>query len=211
MIMMMVAFHFHVEIPVTDQSQSEKGSIVDIFTNAAYGFITLIIGTLISLFLSHVITHLARNLDEHPDQNKGEKAENFKSIMSFAKIQCVKDTTFRIFISSLLFITLGLVIIGSITESFSFYFHGLAGYALNLLNYPEHREFSILQLGFDVRDVCEDRNAPEVIFTQFIYFFTVLAIPIAFLIILIILWFTPMPRKYQKFLYSVAEILNAWS
>ena len=26
-----------------------------------------------------------------------------------------------------------------------------------------------------------------------------------------ILWFIPMPRKAQKFLYSIAEILNAWS
>ena len=211
MMMMMVAFHFHVEIPLTDQSQAEKGSIIDIFTNAAYGFVSLIIGTLISLFLSHVITHLHRNLDEHPDQNKGEKAENFKSIMSFAKTKCLKETPFKIFISSLLFITLGLVIIGSFTESFSFYFHGLAGYALKLFNYSDHREFSILQLGFDVRDVYEDPNAPEVIFTQFIFFLTVLAIPITFLFTLIILWFVPMPRKYQKILYSIAEILNAWS
>lgn len=53
---------------------------------------TLIIGTLISLFLSHLITHLHRNLDEHPDQNKGERAESYKSIMSFAKIKWVNDT-----------------------------------------------------------------------------------------------------------------------
>ena len=144
MIMMMVAFHFHVEVPLSDQSQAKEGSIVDIFCLAAYGFITLIIGTLISLFLSHVITHLHRHLDEHPDQNKGEKAENYKSIMSFAKNKCISDTPFRIFISSMIFVTLGLVIIGSVTKCFSFYFHGLAGYALNLLDYPDHRDFSIL-------------------------------------------------------------------
>lgn len=28
---------------------------------------------------------------------------------------------------------------------------------------------------------------------------------------LIILWFVPMPRKYQKILYSIGEILNALS
>ena len=211
MIMMMVAFHFHVEVPLSDQSQAKEGSIVDIFCLAAYGFITLIIGTLISLFLSHVITHLHRHLDEHPDQNKGEKAENYKSIMSFAKNKCISDTPFRIFISSMIFVTLGLVIIGSVTKCFSFYFHGLAGYALNLLDYPDHRDFSIIKLGLDVRDVYENPDAPEIIFTQFIYFFTILAIPIAFLVILIILWFVPMSRRAQKFLYSIAEILNAWS
>ena len=211
MIMMMVAFHFHVEVPLSDQSKAKNGALVDIFCLAAYGFITLIIGTLISLFLSHVITHLHRNLDEHPDQNKGERAENYKSIMSFAKNKCISDTPFRIFISSMIFVTLGLVIIGSLTKSFSFYFHGLAGYALNLLDYEDHRDFSIIRLGLDVRDVYENPDAPEIIFTQFIYFFTILAIPIAFLVILIILWFVPMPRKAQKFLYSIAEILNAWS
>ena len=211
LIMMMVAFHFHVEVPLSDQSKAKEGSIVDIFCLAAYSFITLIIGTLISLFLSHVITHLHRHLDEHPDQNKGEKAENYKSIMSFAKNKCISDTPFRIFISSMIFITLGLVIIGSVTKCFSFYFHGLAGYALNLLDYPDHRDFSIIKLGLDVRDVYENPDAPEIIFTQFIYFFTILAIPIAFLVILIILWFVPMSRRAQKFLYSIAEILNAWS
>ena len=211
MIMMMVAFHFHVEVPLSDQSQAKEGSIVDIFCLAAYGFITLIIGTLISLLLSHVITHLHRHLDEHPDQNKGEKAENYKSIMSFAKNKCISDTPFRIFISSMIFVTLGLVIIGSVTKCFSFYFHGLAGYALNLLDYPDHRDFSIIKLGLDVRDVYENPDAPEIIFTQFIYFFTILAIPITFLVILIILWFVPMSRRAQKFLYSIAEILNAWS
>ena len=211
MMMMIVAFYFHVEVPLSEQSQAEKGATIDIFSLCAYGFITLIIGTLISLFLSHLITHINRHLDEHPDQNKGERAESYKSIMSFAKIKCLNDTFFRIFISSLLFITLGLVILGCAIQSFSFKFHGLAGYALELLDIPSHREFSIIKLGYSVRDIYEDRNASEIIFSQFIYFLTVLAIPITFIIILIILWFTPLPRKAQNILYTIAEILNAWS
>ena len=35
--------------------------------------------------------------------------------------------------------------------------------------------------------------------------------PIATLIFVIILWLIPFPRKIQKFLYSISEILNAWS
>ena len=211
MIMMLVAFHFHVEVPVTDQSQAEKGSIVDVFVYAAYGFVTLIVGTLISLLLSHIITHLQRNLDEHPDQNKGEKAESNKSIMSFAKVKCIGDVPFRIFISSMIFITLGLVIYGSLTNCFSFYFHGLAGYALDLLKIPPHREYSIIQLGIDVPKAYETPDDSTIIFTQVIYFLTVLVIPLAFLVNIIILWFIPMKRKAQKFFYSTAEILNAWS
>ena len=211
MLMMIVAFHFHVELPLSKESKALRGSIFDVFVYAAYGFVTLIVGTAISLILSHIITHLHRNLDEHPDQNKGEKAESYKSIMSFAKSKCISDTPFRIFISSMLFVTLGLVVTGLITECFSFYFHGLAGYGLNLLGYQQQRGFSIIQLGLNVRDVYENPLASEIIFTQFIYFLTILAIPVAFLVDLIILWFVPMPRKYQKILYSIGEILNAWS
>ena len=211
MMMMIVAFYFHVEVPLSEQSQAEKGATIDIFSLCAYGFITLIIGTIISLSLSHLITHVHRKLDEHPDQNKGEKAESYKSIMSFAKINCLNNTIFRIIISSLLFITLALVILGCFTESFTFKFHGLAGYALELLDIPSHREFSIIKLGYSVRDIYEDRNASEIIFSQFIYFLTVLAIPITFIFTLIILWFVPMPRKVQNILYNIAEILNAWS
>ena len=196
----------------TDVTEQPQAFVADLrFVYAAYGFVTLIIGTLISLCLSHIITHLQRNLDEHPDQNKGKKAENYKSIMSFAKYKCVNVTFFRIFISLMIFLTLALVIAGSITNCFSFYFHGLAGYALNLLDYSNHREYSIIQLGLDVRKSYENPNAPEVIFTQVVYFLTTLALPIAFLLNLMILWFIPMPRKAQKFLYSIAEILNAWS
>ena len=211
MIMMLVAFHFHVDIPITDQSKAENGAIVDVFVYAAYGFVTLIVGTLISLILSHIITHLHRSLEEHPDQNKGEKAENYKSIMSFAKIKCIGNLPFRIFISFLLFLTLGLVIAGSVTQCFSFYFHGLAGYALDLLKIPPHREFSIINLGTSVRKAYESPNDPTIIFTQTIYFLTVLAIPLSFLAVVIILWFIPMPRKAQKIFYDIAEILNAWS
>ena len=96
MIMMLVACHFHVQIPTVIQSLAKDGAIVDVFVYAAYVFITLIVGTLISLILSHIITHLHRSLDSHPDENKGEKAESHRSIMSFAKVKCIGNIPFRI-------------------------------------------------------------------------------------------------------------------
>ena len=211
MIMMLVAFHFHVDIPLSEKSQAEAGSLVDVFVYAAYGFVTLILGTLISLCLSHIITHLHRSLDRHPDEDKGEKAESYNSIMSFAKVKYMKDIYFKIFISFLLILTLVLVIVGSITKCFSFYFHGLAGYALELLDVPSHREFSIIELGTSMPGSYENPHAPEIIFTQIVYFVTTLAIPLAFMLNLLILWFIPMPRKAQRILYDIAEVLNAWS
>ena len=58
MIMMLVAFQFHINLPVSDKSKAIDGSVFDVFIYAAYGFVTLITGTLVSLTLSHIITHL---------------------------------------------------------------------------------------------------------------------------------------------------------
>ena len=211
LILMLVAFHFHIEFPVTEQSEIEKGSIIDVFVYAAYGFLTLILGTVISLCLSHIITHLNRSLDEHPDQNKGEKAESYTALITLAESKLLGKKLFRIIISFLLFSTLILVIIGSFITSFSFYFHGLAGYALDLFEIAPHREYSVIQLGLSVPESYEDPNDKVIRFTQIIYFLTVFVIPISTLLNIMFLWFVPLPRRIQKILYSMAEILNAWS
>ena len=211
MILMLVGFHFHVPFPVVPPSEAEEKTIVDVFVYAAYGFFTLILGTLISLFLSHVITHLHRSLDEHPDQNKGQKAESYKSLISFAENKYFGRIFFRILITVLLFITLILVLVGINITSFSFHFHGLAGYALELFDLSPTREYSVIELGLDVPKAYENPNDSIIRFTQVIYFLTVFVIPISLLINSIFLWLVPLPRKAQKFFYSIAEILNAWS
>ena len=211
MILMLVAFHFHIAFPVVEPSEAEEGSIIDVFVYAAYGFFTLILGTIISLFLSHIITHLHRSLDEHPDQNKGEKAESYTALISFAKSEYLGTTFFRVLISILLLLTLGLVLVGSNITSFSFYFHGLAGYALDLFQIAPHRDYSVLELGFNVPDAAEDPNDGVIRFTQIIYFLTVFFMPVAMLLNVLFLWFIPLPRCAQKFFYSITEILNAWS
>ena len=211
MILMLVAFHFHIQFPLTEQSEIEKGAIVNVFVYAAYGFLTLIIGTVISLCLSHIITHLHRSLDEHPDQNKGEKAESYTALISFAESKIFDKKIFQVIISILLILTLCLVIIGSFITSFSFYFHGLAGYALDLFKITPHREYSVIQLGFSVPESYENPNDKVIRFTQAIYFITVFIMPVSTLLNIMFLWFVPLPRKIQKFFYNIAEILNAWS
>ena len=211
MILMLVAFHFHIQFPLDEKSEIEKGAIVNVFVYAAFGFLTLIIGTIISLCLSHIITHLHRSLDEHPDQNKGEKAESYTALISFAESKIFGKKSFQVLISILLIITLCLVVAGSFITSFSFYFHGLAGYALDLFQIVPHREYSVIKLGFSVPESYENPNDKTIRFTQAIYFITVFVMPISTLLNIIFLWFIPLPRKIQKFLYNAAEILNAWS
>ena len=211
MILMLVAFHFHIQFPLNEESEVEKGAIVNVFVYAAYGFLTLILGTVISLCLSHIITNLNRSLDEHPDQNKGEKAESYTALISFAESKIFSKKNFQIIISFLLILTLCLVIAGYFTTSFSFYFHGLAGYALDLFEISPQREYSVIQLGLSVPESYENPNDKVIRFTQAIYFITVFIMPISTLLNIMFLWFIPLPRKIQKFLYTIAEILNAWS
>lgn len=164
-----------------------------------------------SLGLSHIITHLHRGLDEHPNQNKGKDAESYKSLLSFADNKIMGKGLFQFFITIILFGTLALVILGSRLISFSFNFHGLAGYALGLLDISPHREYSVLDLGLSIPESYEFPNNFTIRFTQVIYFLTIFVLPITHLIVVIFLWLIPFSRKIQKFIYSVSEILNAWS
>ena len=210
-IMMVLAYHLLIEIPVVPQSLAKDGFTIDIVVYETYGFISLIAGTFISLFLSHIITHLNRNLKSHPDENKGENAENLRSIMSFAKTKYIGDKPFRIIISILFFLTLGLLFSGLFTLGFTYYFGGLIGYTLDIFEIPSERVFSIFAIGFALPEGYENPNDSAIIFTQVLFFLSVLVFPLLFLIIVGILWFVPLKRKVQKFLYIIAEILNAWS
>ena len=118
---------------------------------------------------------------------------------------------FRTPTTVLLFATLILVIIGSNITSFSFNFHGLAGYALELFEISPQRKYSVIDLGLSVPESYEKPNDGVIRFTQVIYFLTVFAMPIAMLLHIIFLWLVPLPRKTQKIVYSITEILNAWS
>ena len=121
-------------------------------------------------------------------------------MISFAESKIFGKKSFQVLISILLIITLCLVVAGSFITSFSFYFHGLAGYALDLFQIVPHREYSVIKLGFSVPESYENPNDKTIRFTQAIYFITVFVMPISTLLNIIFLWFIPLPRKIQKFL-----------
>ena len=105
LIFMIFIFHYTLEFPVVEPSKAEKGSVVNVFVYVPFGFYGLIIGTIISLILSHIIIHLHRSIDEHPEQNKGKKAESYIALISFAKNKYLGKIIFRVLISILLYNT----------------------------------------------------------------------------------------------------------
>ena len=210
-IIMILAYHILVDVPVVPQSLAKDGTTIDIVVYEGYGYIALIAGTLISMFLSHIITNLNRSLKSHPDENKGEKAENWRAIICFAKTKYIGDKHFRIIISVLFVITFALFFTGSFTMGFTYYFSGLVGYSLDIFGIPFERGFSIFQVFFVLPEGYENPTDSAIIFTQILYFLSVWLFPLLYLLVVGGLWFIPLRRREQKILLIIAEILNAWS
>ena len=211
LIIILVVFHIHIEFPVIKSSEANHGLIIDVFSHFDVDLVNLIIANIISLFLTHIIPHLHRSLDDHLDQNKGEKAESYKALICFAKSNCFGKIFNRIFITFILFSSSALVIIGSVIKSFSFYFYGLVKYFFDLLGIETHRDYNFVKLGSKISNSYENPNAGIIRFLQVIYYLTIFVTPIALHITAIFLWLVPLPRKVQKFAYTIVEILKSWS
>ena len=208
-IMLLLDFHFLIPIPVVPQYSTKEKTIIDIVVEEKFGYVALIVGTFVLLILSHILIHLHRSLDSHPDENKGEKAQSCKAIISFAKVKYLKKIPFRIILSILLVLDLGLVIAGGIPFCFAYFYEGLAGYLLDIFQIPINRELGVLIIEFVLPEAYEFEK--DALLTQIVYFATVYVIPITFLVFAGLLWFVPMPRKAQKVFYSIVEILSGWS
>ena len=208
-IFLLLTYHFLIPIPVAKQSLAKEKTIIDIVVTEKYGYSSLIIGIFFLLILSHIISNLNRSLYSHPDEDKGEKAQSCRAIICFAKMKYIGDIPFRIIISVVFCITLGLIIAGGIVLCFAFHYKGLTGIVLDVFKIPIIRDLGAIIIEFVLPEAYEFE--PQALLTQIVYFGTVYVIPLTFLFFAGILWFFPMPRKAQKFFYALAEILNAWS
>ena len=213
MIMMLVAFHFRIDFPVVNKEAVEAGLRADIYVYPAYGFVSLIAATLVSLFMSHVIIGLHRLTIPDPPGTDCDDAKNWKVMAFYA----VKDKSkavgmiIVIAIAVLLVVSLIITILGSVLNTFSFDFVGLAGWALPMLDIDPHREYSVITLTEEVPGSARRPNSFTVRFTQIVFIMTAFVFPIMHIVAMIVLWLAPLTRKIQHYLYYVCEILSAWS
>ena len=211
LIYLIVTIHFDFNIPSNPPSEAETSSKFDNIIYFAYGYVSMIIGTILSLLISHLMKYLERRLDNHPDENKGEKAESFTSLISFAKNKYLGNTFYRICITFLLFSSLILIFLGSFTNLLKINYYGLLRYAFNLFNMEEQRTFNFFEIGKKITNYSENPKQAAAILIQAVYFLTIFIIPLSLIINLIILWLIPLPRKIQKVYYFIVEILNSFS
>lgn len=203
MILMVVAFHFVLRIPIVNVEKISTERIVYLWVLPVYGFLGLIGGTLYSLALSHIICAIERYVAK---QKRDEEREN-KTLCVFKEQNLASKIILPIFLPVLF----GLFIYGILCHSFSFKFVGLTGLALNIFNTPNEAAYTVFELAYKFPQACEFPNSPGVRFIQVIYIITAIITPLLHIISLAITLFVPMKKKVLRFMYYVIEYLYAWN
>ena len=216
MIMMLVAFHVHIEFPAVQTAYLAKPTVLDVYVYPAYGFLMLMISTITSLFLSHLMMALHRSLaktdgtNAEDDADATPEARRKRSLFLYLKPKHCAIFT-RVLITVLLFATALLFFAGSSVDSFSFDFKGLAGWAMDLMDVSTHADYSIISLGTSIPGAAREPNSATVRFTQAIFFFITVFVPFLHIVSLNLVWLVPMTRKVQNFFYQACEVMYAWS
>jgi len=239
MILMLVAFNMNLSFPIVSP-MVQNPFVLHIWVLPAYGFITLMIGTIVSLALSHIILALDRMVTKKIEETGNTNIQSYtetSSLNSYTSsnssktnssqsqldgsldskgeikslIMYCKYNSLRIIVTLILVLTLGTLIFGLISTSFSFSFVGLAGWALELLGEPHERQYSVIDLGTNIKKSAQFPNSFGIVFTTGLYFLVAIIMPLVHVITLIIMWLVPFSFKVQKVLYVTAEVMYAWS
>jgi len=213
MIMMLVAFHFNIQFPIVNTADITKPTAVQIFVYPAYGFLALILGTLASLLMSHVLLGLHRYIQPDDHMNDCDDAQRARPMISYAA--CSKSPTLRLVTRIGLSVGLGvsmiMMILGTCLNTFSFDFVGLVGWLLPMLEIDPHRAYSVLSLTEEVPPSAQNPNSFTVRFTQIVFIMTAFIFPVLHIASMLVLWLVPLKRKIQHYLNYACEVLSAWS
>jgi len=213
MIMMLVAFHFDIKFPIVNTDDITKPTAIQIFVYPAYGFLALILGTLMSLIMSHILLGFHRYIQPPTTENDCEDAQKWRPMILYCANS--KGSGLRLFsrigITVLLVLSLIFIILGTALNTFSFDFVGLIGWLFPMLNIDPHREYSVLSLTGEVPSSAQEPNSFTVRFTQIVFIMTAFIVPVLHVVAMLVLWFVPFTRKIQHYLRYVCEVLSAWA
>ncbi|KAL7719118.1 Uncharacterized protein QTN25_003494 [Entamoeba marina] len=206
MVLMIVAFYMNIPLPIENADSVDDPVLVNLFVYPAFGFVTLLMGTIMALLLSHVQVIVNNILLRNKTDNLGAEANKWRPLCWYARFWVT-----RIVVPICVSVVFILVVIGMFITSFSFDFYGLAGWALDTLGYGTHRQFSVFDLGTDLPESTREPNSFAVRFTQIVYFLTIVCMPFIHLVSLMLLWLVPLRRRFQSLLYHACDIFYAWS
>ena len=120
---------------------------------------------------------------------------------------------FLVFIANpfVLMSSIGMIIIGSMFQIFTFKFKGLIGLVLSYLGESVSSSFSIISLDNEISNSTMDTQNIGLIFIKVFFIVTTVVIPLTHLYLLVCFLFLPLYLQTQRKLFIVIDILHAWS
>jgi hypothetical protein len=217
MTLMMVAFHFHVEIP-TAVGSAAPASLVELLVQAKFGFVVFVLATMLSLGTGHVIVAIHRHIEraervESALKGNGEADEPvaLRSLAFPRTWSAGSRGVAQAGIAVLLVVSLGLICVGISIRSLMFDIQGLAGWALTIIKQNPPRVYSLIEMALAVPASSEHPWSFATLLIVGTLFATAVCVPIAHLCALLFLWLWPLRYKFQRRVFVFTEVLNAWS
>jgi len=205
MILMMVAFHFSITPPVTSHTPANS-LVVQTWVEPHYGFYSFICATILSLLTTHIIVRCHRKATNEVERIDHDDK---KSLLTYARRS--GHFMFVMAVPLLLVAATVLVVLGLSIASFEFEFKGAFGYLLTLINQPTTTSFSVFTLGSGIPSSSDSPHSVGILFLQISFFIFVCAMPLLYLVLLVLLWISPLTYQTQRRLLQITEIAQAWA
>eukprot|EP00656_Telonema_subtile_P002700 TRINITY_DN1122_c0_g1_i1.p1 TRINITY_DN1122_c0_g1~~TRINITY_DN1122_c0_g1_i1.p1 ORF type:complete len:2329 (-),score=412.59 TRINITY_DN1122_c0_g1_i1:67-7053(-) len=217
LVMMMVAFRFHIGIPPVsmDGVLGLPGNLIalDVIVQAGWGFYGFLLATISSLIVSHVCIAFHRaavygtpgEIEEQAKKDGTEEKLKLKEALMNHTFKVPRGYTWtvcgRIVVGFTIVFTFVLILVGSVIDVYSFEFEGATSF-LPL------RSFSLYSTATAISKT-DDGFGIRAIQVTFILFGMI--IPLIHMVSLLFLWIVPLSLRRQHYLFVITEVLNAWS
>jgi len=209
LILMMVAFHFSLAPPVSPTTPA--GSIIfEAYVEPHFGFYSFLVATMLSLIITHFVIKM-HDFSVETETFKGTN-DNKEALWAHATTGSTLRSAYLLTAVTVLLCISGVLVgFGISIKSFDFSFRGAFGLLLKFLDQPEGVAFSVISLG---QAFPNSSIAPDSFGTRFIqvsFFIFAVAMPIAYVICLLVLWMIPLTYKFQSRLLTLTATIHAWS
>jgi hypothetical protein len=201
LVMMMVAFRFHVSL-------QDEAMVVDVLVTPRWGFYGFLLATMTSLAVGHIVLAYHRHCVSEREISSSERSETLMDHVfvvdgrrMMLTVWCKRLTCFLIIVAMIL------LAIGIGTDSFNFEFKGAAGLFLE----DPKQSYSVLTLGQNIPKSVSDPNDFGIRWIEITYFLFAVGMPFTCLMVMLLLLYSNLTIQSATRLYVLAEIANAWS
>ncbi|KRX07755.1 hypothetical protein PPERSA_07505 [Pseudocohnilembus persalinus] len=200
MIMNVVGFNLSKDLKIGFMNLSFNLAVTPVFQ-----FLLFVIGTMMSLLITHIMIHDHRKIGEDKELME---TEHYKQQMKQKYYIGIRKKSYKYIINCLIISAILIQMFGYVVKVFEFTFGGLAGWAVGK---KATQAYSLWDIGSQFPEKTFEPDSFETLFLQTIYFIFTLVIPIMFLTLVLIMNTFTMRIEYLKELFTYTEIIYAWS